>query len=72
MQSVDFRTKTNSQQLPLVTIGVLSYNYSKYINRALESVLNQTYQNIELIIVDDCSTEDSADKIGKLDKSTVI
>jgi glycosyltransferase involved in cell wall biosynthesis len=53
----DFRTGKSFNDLPLVTIGVLSYNYSQYIEAALNSLLTQTYPFIELIIVDDCSTE---------------
>lgn len=44
---------------PLVTIGVASFNNSKYILETLDSILNQTYRNFELIIVDDCSTDNS-------------
>lgn len=44
---------------PLVSIGVASYNNAKYILQTLESINNQSYQNIELIIVDDCSTDNS-------------
>ena len=43
----------------LVTIGVASYNNGKYIEKTLESIRGQTYSKIELIIVDDCSTDDS-------------
>jgi glycosyltransferase involved in cell wall biosynthesis len=44
---------------PLVTIGITNYNYGHFIRTALESVVKQTYKNIELIIVDDCSTDSS-------------
>ena len=41
--------KNNLQ--PLVSIGIASYNNSKYIIETLNSVANQTYKNIELIII---------------------
>ena len=48
---------------PLVTIGALNYNNSKYVLKTLDSIANQTYKNIELLIIDDCSTDDSLAKI---------
>ncbi len=44
---------------PLVSIVVLTYNSSKYVLETLESAKVQTYQNIELIISDDCSTDNT-------------
>ena len=43
----------------LVTIIMPSYNTGQYIKEAIESVLSQTYNDWELIIVDDCSTDDT-------------
>lgn len=43
----------------LVSIIMPSYNTGQYISKAVQSVLNQTYKNWELIIVDDCSTDNT-------------
>lgn len=46
-------------KLPLVTFVVTSYNYEKYILKTIESIKAQTYKNIEIIVVDDCSIDNS-------------
>lgn len=44
---------------PLVSVLVASFNHESFIEQALDSVVSQTYRNFELIIVDDCSTDES-------------
>lgn len=50
---------------PLVSIIVTNYNYGAFLDRCLSSILNQTYKNIELIICDNNSTDNSHDVINK-------
>ena len=47
------------QKKPLVTVICLCYNHAEFVVETLNSVLNQSYSNVELIIADDCSTDDS-------------
>ena len=47
------------ERVPLVTVITLVYNTGKYMPATLASIKNQTYSNIQHIIVDDCSTDDS-------------
>ena len=42
---------------PLVSVVMPAYNAQFYISAAVESILKQTYENFELIIIEDCSTE---------------
>ncbi|MDU1068722.1 MULTISPECIES: glycosyltransferase [Clostridium] len=53
---------------PLITIGVINYNNNRYIDDCLDSILKQEYNNIEVIIVDDCSKDGSLEKIKKYEK----
>ncbi len=46
-------------KLPLVSFVVTSYNYEKYLLKTLESIKEQTYKNFEIIVVDDCSQDNS-------------
>lgn len=48
---------------PLVTVYITNYNYGNYIEQAIQSVLNQTLKDFELIIIDDGSTDHSKDII---------
>ena len=48
---------------PFVSICIPNYNHAPYLKQRIESILIQTYQNFELIILDDCSTDNSKDII---------
>ena len=50
---------------PLVSVPVITYNSSKFVLETLESIKAQTYQNIELIISDDCSTDNTVELCQK-------
>ena len=54
---------------PLVTIGIPVYNVEPYIEKCLLSVLNQTYQNLEILVVDDLGTDKSMDIVTSLQKN---
>ena len=60
-------TKTNymknNNKLPDISIIITNYNYGKYLNRAIRSCLNQDNVNHEVIVVDDCSTDDSFNRL---------
>jgi len=50
----------------LVSVVVPSYNHSEFITQCIESIINQTYKNIQLIVIDDGSSDGSQDILKKL------
>jgi len=51
---------------PLVSVLIPAYNHEKYVQEAIKSIIAQTYQNIELIVVDDGSKDSTWQKIQQL------
>lgn len=54
------------KELPLVSVLIPSYNHAKYIGETIDSIINQTYKNIELIVIDDGSTDNSVEVLTNL------
>lgn len=56
----------NTKDFPLVSVLIPAYNHENYIQETIESIINQTYPNIELIILDDGSKDKTWEKITEL------
>lgn len=57
---------------PLVSVIIPCYNHEAYIQECIQSILNQTYKNIELIVIDDGSKDRSVTKIEELSEQCKI
>lgn len=55
----------NIMNNPLVSVIIPNYNHARFLDERIQSILNQTYTNIEIIILDDCSTDTSKEVIEK-------
>lgn len=61
------------KNLPLVSIIIPNYNHSMYLDQTIQCALNQTYPNIEIIINDNCSSDNSIEVAMKyLDRGVII
>ena len=49
----------NNNNKPLVSVIMPVYNAEKYLDRSISSIINQTYDNLEILLIDDCSTDNS-------------
>lgn len=57
---------------PLVTVYITNYNYGMFIRKAIDSILNQSLKDIELIIIDDGSTDNSKDIIEEYSELDIV
>ena len=53
------------------SVAISCYNIEKYVERAMNSVLNQTFTDYELIIVDDCSTDKTMEIVKNIEKEDI-
>ena len=58
-------TIANDKNIPLVTVVIPTYNYGHFVEQAVESALSQRYPNIEVIVVDDGSQDDTKARLEK-------
>jgi glycosyltransferase involved in cell wall biosynthesis len=54
----------NSNSKPKVSVVIPNYNHARFLQRRIESVLGQRFQDFEVILIDDCSTDDSQSLIS--------
>ena len=57
--------------LPLVSVIIPCFNVEKYVEKAIISILNQTYKNLEIWIIDDGSTDDTLQKIKSFEDQKI-
>lgn len=58
--------------MPKVSVIIPCYNASDYVDRCFAALENQTYSDFEVIVIDDCSTDDTVDKIKEWEKKGVM
>lgn len=61
----------NDSTLPLVTMVSVFYNRAYCANKSVQSMVDQTYPNLEIILVDDCSTDDTLQELRKFEGERV-
>ncbi len=54
--------------IPLVSIGIINYNGMRFLRNCIDAYLKQSYPNIEIIIIDDCSSDGSIEYLKSLEK----
>ncbi|MCY6356045.1 glycosyltransferase [Clostridium sp. ZS2-4] len=67
--NINYKINKSKNNIPLVTVGISNYNSKKHLAKCVESFLNQTYPNLEILLVDDCSTDGSKEIIQQYEKN---
>lgn len=66
MRLLELLTTISMENLPLVSVIIPCYNHEDYVEECILSVLNQSYKNIQLVVIDDGSRDKSVEIIKKL------
>lgn len=61
-----------TEDAPLFSVLLCNYNYGRYLSKAIKSVLSQTQENLELVVVDDGSSDSSRDVIASFDDPRLV
>ena len=54
--------------MPLVSVAIITYNQKEYLRECIESILEQDYDNIEIVVSDDCSTDGTQEMLKEYDR----
>ncbi|MFC1809701.1 glycosyltransferase family 2 protein [Candidatus Omnitrophota bacterium] len=55
-----------------VSVVITNYNYAEYVAEAIESVLAQSFAVYEIIVIDDCSTDNSREVLSRYEKNDSV
>ncbi len=58
--------------MPKVSVIIPNFNHAPYLKRRIDSVLNQTFQDFEVILLDDCSTDNSVEILNGYNEDMMI
>lgn len=58
--------------LPLVSICIPNYNYGLYVGKAIQSAINQSYENVEIVVIDNASTDNSIEVINSFKQNNKV
>lgn len=58
--------------MPLVSVIVPNYNHARYLSKRIDSILQQTFKDIEIILLDDCSTDNSREILEKYRNNSMV
>ncbi|MDD5217725.1 MAG: glycosyltransferase family A protein, partial [Candidatus Omnitrophica bacterium] len=56
------------KNMPLVSVGIVTFNHKEFIDGCIDSALIQDYENIEIVIADDASTDGTRDILREYQK----